>query len=136
MATSKIRVSGPLFDGQAGDAVREYLAAVTTEIAEIGRDWIRLEAGGGRMDKSGRGGTGAAAGGVTLSARDGAQVIAGGISEGEYAWPWLEGTSRRNTTTGFKGYHTFRRTRLRLRKQAAPYAQERLAAFLPRMGGE
>jgi hypothetical protein len=129
----KIILTGPVFDGQAEVAARDFVRSLTAEIADIGRDWIKLDTE--RMDKSGRGGTGAAAGGVKVAGAGGQFVVSGGIREGEYAWPWLEGTSRRNQTTGFKGYHSFRRTTLRMRKQVTPFAQAELAGFISRMGG-
>ena len=133
MATTKVTITGPVFDGQAAAAARDFARALATEVAEIGRDWIKLDTQ--RMDKSGRGGTGAAASGVKLDGQGSSYLISGGIRQGEYAWPWLEGTSRRNKSTGFKGYHSFRRTRLRMRKQVTPYAQAQMAAFIARMGG-
>lgn len=132
MATTRVVLSGPLFDGQAAAAARDFADSLAAEVAEIGRDWIRLDTG--RMTKSGSD-TGAAAGGVELSGGSGTYVIKGGIRKGQYAWPWLEGTSRRNQSTGFKGYGTFKRTRLRMRKQVTPFAQARLEEYLIRMGG-
>lgn len=133
MATTKVILEGPLFTGEAAAAAREFTAALAREIAEIGQTWIKVEAHG--FDRSGRGGTGAAADGVQLAGEGASYVISGGIREGEYSWPWLEGTSRRNQTTGFGGYKTFRRTRLRMRRQVTPFAQEQLTAYLARMGG-
>jgi hypothetical protein len=134
MATTKVTLTGPIFDGQAATAAAEFTRALSSEIAEIARDWIKLDTT--RMDKSGRGGTGAAAGGVKLAGSGDNWVISGGISEGNYAWPWLEGTSKRNKSTQFAGYHTFRRTRARMRRQVTPYAQAELQAFIGRMGGD
>ncbi len=133
MSTVKIKLSGPLFDGQAEDAAKDFTDSLAGEIAAIGRDWIKLDTD--RMDKSGRGGSGAAAAGVEMSGGNGRYVISGGIRKGEYAWPWLEGTSKRNASTGFKGYHSFRRTTLRMRKSVTPFAQKRLEEYLARMGG-
>lgn len=133
MATTKVTMTGPIFDGQAAAAARDFTRALAAEIGAIGRDWIKLDTQ--RMDKSGRGGTGAAAGGVKLDGSGENWVISGGISKGNYAWPWLEGTSKRNKSTDFRGYHSFRRTRTRMRRQVRPYAQEELAAFIGRMGG-
>lgn len=133
MATTRINLSGPIFDGQAEKAAQEFTDSLAAEIAAIGQTWIQIEAHG--MDKSGRGGTGAAAGGVQMSGGGGSYVISGGISKGSYAWPWLEGTSRRNQGNKFKGYHTFQRTRLRMRTQVTPYAQQKLQEYLPQMGG-
>lgn len=132
MAT-QVTITGPLFNGTADRAAADFLASLTRELAEIGQTWIKLEAHG--YDKSGRGGTGAAAEGVQLTGAGTTYVISGGIRKGEYAWPWLEGTSQRNTTTGFKGYKVFSRTAKRMRRQATPYAQELLTGFLELMGG-
>jgi hypothetical protein len=55
----------------------------------------------------------------------------GGIVYG----PWLEGASKRNSSTRFKGYHQFRRTRTRLRKLYGEVAQQKLTEFIGRMGG-
>jgi hypothetical protein len=132
MATTRIKLSGPLFDGSAEEAAKDFTDSLAFEIAEIGRDWIKLDTQ--RMTKSGSD-TGAAAAGVELSGGNGQYIIRGGIRKGEYAWPWLEGTSRRNQSTGFKGYHSFRRTRARMRRQVTPWAQVELEKYLARMGG-
>ena len=126
---------GPLFDGRANAAVKEWLDATKMEVAEIGADWIRIAAMG--MDRSGRGGTGRAAEAVRVS-RFGPfndVRIFGGMERGQVWWPWLEGDSQRNRSSRFKGYHTFRLTRLRLRRYVTPVAQQRLAEFIERMGG-
>jgi len=49
--------------------------------------------------------------------------------------PWLEGTSRRNQTTRFKGYASFRRATQQLRGQATALIQYTLNHYLPRLGG-
>lgn len=134
MARTKVTLEGPLFDGRADAAARELADALAAEAAEIGQYMIKMDTD--RMDKSGRGGTGRAAGGVELKGADGTYRVSGGIREGEYAWPWLEGTSKRNASTGFKGYHSFRRARLRMRKQAPAVLQPIVDAFMARMGGE
>lgn len=132
MATTKVILSGPIFDGQAAGAAADFKNELAGETAAIGRDWIKLDTG--RMTRSGSD-TGQAAEGVKMAGGNGSYIISGGISEGKYAWPWLEGDSKRNQSTGFKGYHTFRRTRMRMRKQIPVYAQTRIEEFLLRMGG-
>lgn len=129
---AKISISGPLFDGEAAHAADEFTAALAREIAETGKLWIQVEAHG--FDKSGRN-TGAAADGVELVGHGRDYVIRGGIRAGSYSWPWLEGVSQRNTTTQFKGYKTFRRTRGRLRRQVMPWAKAELEKFIAEMGG-
>ena len=139
MPTSRIEVfterSGPLFDGAAERAVYEWLDEVKLEVGHIGADWIKIEALA--FDKSGRGGTGRAAEAVTVTpfgAFNDVRIF-GGMIAGEVWWPWLEGISRRNASTKFPGYHTFRRTRLRLRRYAPELAQKRLEEYITRMGG-
>lgn len=63
------------------------------------------------------------------STGNGAEVTDSGVIYG----PWLEGTSRRNQTSRFKGYATFRRTAQDLEKAApkvAGPAADKLAARL------
>src|SRR5262249_19747313 len=125
MATAEydihVRASGPIFEGRAPALIDEFMHRATLRLAETGRDWIRIDAN--EMDRSGRGGTGRAAAGVQLDPFDHGWVISGGIREGEYAWPWLEGTSKRNRTTRFGGYHTFRTTRRKLSDHTAEIIQ-------------
>jgi len=132
MAKTKVIITGPLFDGQASQAAADFTRDLVREVAEIGQTWIKVEAHG--MDRSGRN-TGAAAEGVKLTGAGTSYVISGGIREGEFSWPWLEGVSRRNVGNKFKGYKTFRRTRLRMRKQVTPYAQILLYRYVARMNG-
>lgn len=132
MPTTRVKLEGPLFTGEAAKAAEEFTTALAAQIAAIGQTWIKIEAHG--FDKSGRN-TGAAADGVELVGEGRDWVIRGGIRAGEYSWPWLEGTSKRNTTTQFKGYKTFSRTRARMRKQVTPWAQEELTKFIAEMGG-
>jgi len=49
--------------------------------------------------------------------------------------PWLEGTSRRNQTTRFKGYSSFRRTRDWLDKRTLSIIRPRVARLVRRLGG-
>lgn len=134
MATTRIKLDGPIFGPGAAEAAKEFTDALALEVAQVGRDWIKIEAHG--FDRSGRGGTGAAAEGVELAGQGPNWVIRGGIRQGQYSWPWLEGTSPRNRSTGFKGYKTFRRTRLRMRRQVTPYAQDLWNRFANAFGGE
>jgi len=50
----------------------------------------------------------------------------GKISDGgvEYG-PWLEGTSRRNQSTKFKGYHSFRKTTQFMNRKRVPWLVNR-----------
>jgi hypothetical protein len=132
MATTRLKLEGPLFDGEAEKAAAEFTDALAKRVALWGQLTVKIEAHG--FDKSGRN-TGAAADGVELVGQGQNWVIRGGIRAGQYSWPWLEGTSKRNTTTQFKGYKTFSRTRARMRAQVTPWAQAELTKFVAAMGG-
>lgn len=132
MTTSSIRVSGPLWDGEASAAVAEWIRVTKKDVADRGKEEIVLRYN--QMDRSGRA-TGAHAGSISVRAQGADQVVQGDSTSGAIWWPWLEGTSHRNTTTGFGGYHVFRKTRLKMRKTYVALAQEELEKFIGRMGG-
>jgi hypothetical protein len=126
--------SGPIFDGRAEAAAHDWAEATVKELAAVGADWIRIAAN--EMDKSGRGGTGRAAAGVVIYDHGLTQTIYGEQKEGEVWWPWLEGISKRNDSTRFGGYHTFRTTRRRLTGVVQTVADAEFRKFAPAMGGD
>lgn len=132
MSTSRISVSGPLWDGEALAAADEWVRTTKREVADRGKDEIVLRYG--QMDRSGRG-TGAHAGSISVQAEGDDWAVVGDSTSGEIWWPWLEGTSHRNATTGFKGYHAFSRTRAKMRKTYLTIAQDELEKFIGQMGG-
>ena len=131
MATTKITIAGPVFDGDAAAALAEFTDTLAGEVAAVGVTWIKLDTQ--RMDRSGSD-TGAAADGVLLAGSGSRYVITGEMRKGRVWWPWLEGISARNQSTGFKGYKSFRRTRLRMRKQVTLNAQVLLDSIAERLG--
>ena len=57
----------------------------------------------------------------------------GRLDDGNVAYgPWLEGVGRRNQTTRFKGYHSFRNTAQWLQKRVKKIAGSRLRQFVRR----
>jgi hypothetical protein len=134
-----VRVKGPLFDGAAEDAAVRLTADVQEALARQGAAIIKAKAL--KMDKSGRAGTGpggpgAAAKAVKVLSAPSRTLISGDSARGSVWWPWLEGTSRRNQSTPFKGYHVFRLAQGVMSKRAPAVAQARLREYLPEMGGE
>jgi len=130
MARTRINVtvSGPLFDGRAALAVRDWLDATKREVADMGvRELDAIV-----MDKTGRG-TGHYQSMITTRVVKYNDVL---ITDPVIYGPWLEGTSKRNSSTRFKGYHLWRRTRIRLRRDFKDVAQRKLDEYyLARMGG-
>ena len=127
---SRVIVRGPLFDGQAPLAVHRWLEATRKRVADEGV----LELKAFPMDKTGR-----ARGGfeerIHRVTRGDVEAIPGPTEQGIVWTPWLEGTSRRNETTRFKGYHLFRKTRLKLSRNWRRDAQAELDKYIGMMGG-
>jgi hypothetical protein len=143
MATYTVRadLSGPIPDGAAPHIVNDFSEKATLRLAETAADWIRIDANA--MDKSGRGGTGRAAAGVTVSSRSigaafGGQfqaVVFGEMIRGHVWWPWLEGTSKRNRSTHFSGYHTFRKNRTKLEDHLQEIIRPLVDDMIRQLGG-
>lgn len=128
-----VHASGPVFDGTSVPAGMDFVNQATKRLQVTGADWIRIDANA--MDRSGRGGTGRAADGLTLYDRSTERVIFGDMVKGQVWWPWLEGTSKRNASTGFRGYHTFRKTRQRLSDHLQEIVKPLVDAYVRQMGG-
>ena len=131
MADMKIRVqasvSGPLADGTAHNVVREWLDASKKDIAD--EAVRRLQAV--RMDKTGRG-TGHYQAMIRTTVLNYNDML---IDDPVIYGPWLEGTSRRNESTRFKGYRLWRRTKQAVNREAPKIAQAKLPGYLERIGG-
>lgn len=125
------RVSGPLANGDAERAAEDWARNTTQALADKGVELLRATP----MNKTGRA-RGGFEGALKVQRVSPTQTRIPGPTERRVTWaPWLEGVSKRNESTGFGGYHMFRKTRLQLQKMAPDIAQEELDKVLPRMGG-
>lgn len=67
---------------------------------------------------------------VTVSnAQDSMELTDGGVVYG----PWLEGTSSRNSSTRFKGYHTFRLVEQQMEKEALDIGEASVTQAIGRL---
>jgi hypothetical protein len=129
--TAAVGVSGPISDGKAGDALGRYEADVRKALARRADELLLAFP----MNKTGRSAGGFRENLQTL--HQGATIrVRAGLRTGVTWGPWLEGTSKRNSDTSFKGYHLFRRTRQQLDQEAGGIAEQELQKYLPDMGGE
>jgi hypothetical protein len=134
--TLKIKVqpviTGPIADGTAIKACAEWAERVTGRLGDEAVDLL----GKFPMDKTGR-----ARGGFeeNLHAvrKSPVRVDVRGPQVKGVAWSsWLEGTSSRNQSTKFKGYHLFRKTRAELDKRSPEIGQAVLDELMPELGGD
>lgn len=130
MASRIVIVAGPLWDGEADIAVDQWLEETRKKVADEGVLMLRAWP----MDKTGRarGGFEARVHRVT---RGLVEAIPGPTERGITWAPWLEGVSKRNESTHFKGYGLFRKTRIKLAREWRKTAQDELYRYIGRMGG-
>lgn len=120
-------VRGPLADGTAKDILHEWLDESKQKIAEYAVRQLKAV----HMDRTGRA-TGHYQSQIRTSLLTYHDVL---IHDRVIYGPWLEGTSKRNRSTRFKGYRLWRKTRERLQERAPQVAEENLRLFIGRMGG-
>lgn len=121
----EVRTSGPIFDGTAARVISAYCDDSERAIADQGVTMVRAALNGVLRHP-----TGYYESQIQTDRLAGDSVVTdGGVVYG----PWLEGTSRRNQTTRFKGYRTFRLTKQRLQARAGEIAEHQLRPYLGRM---
>ena len=119
---------GPLFDGRARAELDAEIELAKRDVAVLGLEMVQA-----RLDVVLKHPTGHYQEVLKIRPAGTALSVWGGtVSKGEYSAPWLEGTSKRNESTRFKGYHTFRKVFLKLRVAATPLVVKRLDALAAR----
>jgi hypothetical protein len=120
--TITVTVSGPIFDGRAEHAIREFLDDATHQIAGQALAEVHLI-----LDRSIKHPTPYYETQVT-SERAGQDMVV--HDRGIVYGPWLEGVSQRNQTTRFKGYAAFRKATQEMERKAGPIAERILQQHL------
>jgi hypothetical protein len=118
---------GPLFDDLAPEIIHAWLDDVKKDIAQEGVNELRSFV----MDKSGR-----------ATGRYQAEIITSTLMYNDIKihdpvvyGPWLEGSSKRNRSTRFKGYHLWRKTAQALQERAPDIAEAKMPDLVNRLGG-
>ncbi len=122
---SDVVILGPLADGRAQAALDLYAHEVVQKVAGQGQQMVR-----DHLNTVIRQNHGVYVSRVNV--RD-VGADAARIENDMVYSPWLEGTSQRNRSTRFKGYHTFRLVRQQLDAKAEAMAEEILRPYLARM---
>ena len=112
-----VTISGPFFTQDVHGAVRDAVHEVVREVSEYGAEAVKDQLYPGHGVLSGK--FRSSISGQVTQSRHGL-VFARDAIKG----PWLEGTSRRNQTTRFKGYAMFRRGRDRADREAQKIADK------------
>jgi hypothetical protein len=106
-----VSASGPLFNGTASALVSRFTRDGGEQVARWGESEVQRV-----LEQVLRHPTGYYQSQVTVNrvSNDSFAITDGGVVYG----PWLEGTSRRNAETSFKGYQTFQRVARRVEQRA------------------
>lgn len=128
--TADVDVRGPLASGEADRALSDWATATAKALGDEGVRELRAFP----MGKTGRSKGGFQAN-LKVLQKGPVATIPGPMIKGVVWSPWLEGTSKRNSSTRFKGYHLFRKTRQKLQARAPEIGQRELDKIMPRLGG-
>jgi hypothetical protein len=126
MILLRISRTGPVFNGLAKRAARDFARAASLEVAKEGqRLWIV------QLDSSIKVNTGYYTSNVQITTAGNNNIV---HDSGVVYGPWLEGVGSRNyPVTRFRGYHSMRRAKAKLDRAAPRIAERVLQRFLPRM---
>ncbi|NUO43732.1 MAG: hypothetical protein HOV82_17050 [Streptomyces sp.] len=119
--------SGPMFDGRAQRALRDYQDQVDYRVATEAENLVRDHLGRSIKNRTPYYETRI---GVERSGRGGYEVTDHGVIYGH----WLEGTGSRNApVTRFRGYRAFSRARALIQQRAGGIARRLLSRYVGRM---
>lgn len=128
---TKASVSGPLADGAAGAVLARWQREVVKELAARALKTLKAWP----LDESGRS-KGGFKRNLKAMRRGNYARIPGPRVRGVTWAPWLEGTTGRNESTGFGGYHLFETTAESVENVSQQVGEEVLAKILPELGGK
>jgi hypothetical protein len=125
-------ITGPIADGTATKATQEWAERTSGKLGDTAITSLRSVT----MDRTGRA-TGAFSSNLEVTRISPTETRVKGPQIRGVTWAsWLEGTSKRNTSTRFKGYHLFRKTRLEVSRRAQEIGEQVLADLMPEIGGD
>jgi len=123
----QVTITGPIFGGAAAGATTLFLAEAQRRVAEQGLANVQQY-----LDRSIRHPTPYYETQIVVQTLGQDTVV---HDRKIIYGPWLEGTSRRNQTTRFKGYASFRRATQALIPRVPALINHILAGYLDRLGG-
>lgn len=121
-----VRTSGPLFSGEAARVLDRMTEEIAAEVGKVAERDVKA-----RLGQVLRHPTGKYQRRIRAAAETSGRVVVD--DQRSVYGPWLEGTSRRNQTTRFKGYSTFRRVLQQVEGKAPAIAQQVVARTLGRL---
>lgn len=126
MSETTVRADGPIFDGRASLAARDFAKDLEQKLGQKAAEMVRAKmAGEFKVDE------GKYVASIHVD-QDDAYTYVHDLSAFVYG-PWLEGDGSRNDMSRFKGYHTMREISSEVSKLAQDFAEEEIKPYLERM---
>jgi hypothetical protein len=125
MGETRVRISGPIFDGSAERIADAFTVDAADAIAQQGVNDVKIALRGVLENPTGNYERHI----QTERQSDDMAVTDSGVVYG----PWLEGVSSRNQSSRFKGYATFRQVSNRLQGKATGIAERMFSKYAGRM---
>lgn len=123
MAAETVKATGPLFNGKAEKAFKDYALDAEKYVAEQAVGEIQRQ-----LDRVLKNPTGRLRRSIHTQKTGSMYTVVDGVVYGA----WIEGVSSRNHRSRFKGYRTFRIVKQRIDKRAVKDAESRLPRYLGR----
>jgi hypothetical protein len=126
MILTRISKTGPMFNGMAKAAARQFTREASLEIAKQGQQmWVTT------LNRSMKNPTGYYVSQIQINRQGNDNTV---HDSGVVYGPWLEGTGSRNSpVTRFKGYHSMRKVRAKLDRMSPAIAERVLQRYIGRM---
>jgi hypothetical protein len=124
---SSVELRGPLFQGSASSAVGRAVNDIERDLARRGQQLVQQQLTPGHGVE-----TGGLRAGITIRESAAFDTV---YPTNAIKGAWIEGASRRNQTTRFKGYRVFRRATQELEAAAPRHAQRRVEQLAHDLGG-
>ena len=127
----QVQMKGPIFDRQNRSLPRKTVERIAARVVEEAdqrlAETLRPRPAGVYLSITEAGKGKASTGNYRRRIATRSKGLRGLITDSgtEYG-PWLEGTSRRNQSTRFKGYHSFRRTSQWMNKTRVPQLLQKI----------
>lgn len=134
----KVSTSGPVFSGEANRLLEKAAQEAVQELVEMGEqrldEKLRPRPAGVFLSVQQAQRGKASTGNYRRNVHGMVKRLIGTITDGGVVYgPWLEGISRRNQTTRFKGYAQFRKTRDFLQGKSRKVLEKHIRRFVRRM---
>jgi hypothetical protein len=118
--TVKVKMTGPILEGRGPARLRPVVVRLNKRLADIGEEFIAQKARirpAGEFKTRAQAGKKVSKGNYRRRIRKELKGLVFKLTNSAIYGPWIEGTSSRNKTSRFKGYHIYRQAKQFIQSQ-------------------